>query len=153
MKTNDSELKPLSHSAQNNCFGCGAANGTGLQLEFSLAPDGTVVSLVNLSASFSGPPGYIHGGILATLMDEGMSKAVRVRGPVAMTRHMEVDYLRPAPIDTPLRLEAHLVREEGRKHWCEAVLLDPNGTALTRGKGLFIALDPEAVTAHLARKK
>jgi acyl-coenzyme A thioesterase PaaI-like protein len=150
MTTKDSELKPLYHSAQNNCFGCGTANESGLQLTFSLAPDGTVVSLVELSARFSGPPGYIHGGILATLMDEGMSKALRVRGPVAMTRHMEVDYLRPAPVETLLRLEARHLREEGRKHWCEAVLLDATGMALTRGKGLFIALDPEKVASHLA---
>jgi len=153
MAINDDELKPLEHSSQNNCFGCGAANETGLQLRFSVAPDGTIVSLINLGARFTGPPGFIHGGILATLMDEAMSKTLRARGVTAMTRNMEVDYLRPAPIETPLRIEAKHLREEGRKHWCEAVLLDSKGRTLTSGKGLFIALDPELVAAHLARSK
>ena len=53
---------------------------------------------------FEGHPGFLHGGIIATLLDETMSKAVRARGLTAMTRHMEVDYKRPVP---SLRADSH----------------------------------------------
>lgn len=135
-------LKPLPHSAQNRCFGCGQMNPRGLQLEFFLAPDGTVVCPVVVPDLYEGPPGYVHGGILATLLDEAMSKAVRAQGLTAMTRHIEVDYRLPVPSGTPLRIGGRLVRSEGRKHWTEAEIRDSEGRALVRGKGLFVEVKP-----------
>jgi uncharacterized protein (TIGR00369 family) len=80
----------------------------------------------------------VHGGIIATLVDETMSKAVRARGFTAMTRHMEVDYQRPVPSAAPIRLEGRVTHNEGRKHWTEARILNSDGVELARGKGLFI---------------
>ena len=135
-------LTPLAHAAQNRCFGCGQANPTGLHLEFLLAEDSSVVCLALVPDTFEGPQGYLHGGIIATLLDEAMSKSVRARGFTAMTRHMEVDYLRPVPSSTPIRLEGHVTRNEGRKHWTEARILDAERTVLAIGKGLFIEVRP-----------
>ena len=135
-------LTPLAHAAQNRCFGCGQANPTGLHLEFLLAEDSSVVCLALVPDTFEGPQGYLHGGIIATLLDETMSKSVRARGFTAMTRHMEVDYLRPVPSSTPIRLEGHVTRNEGRKHWTEARILDADRTVLAIGKGLFIEVRP-----------
>ena len=91
------KLAPLPHTAQNRCFGCGPANPVGLHLEFMLAEDGTVVCLASVPDTFEGPRGFVHGGIIATLLDETMSKAVRSHNVVGMTRHMEVDYNSPVP--------------------------------------------------------
>ena len=137
-------LTPFAHSAQNRCFGCGQANRGGLKLEFLLAPDGSVVCPATISDQFEGPHGFLHGGIIATLLDESMSKAVRARGLTAMTRHMEIDYRRPVPSGVPIRMESKVVRSEGRKHWAEANILDNNGTALAQGKGLFVEVKPHA---------
>ena len=131
-------LKPMAHAAQNRCFGCGPANPAGLHLEFLLAADNSVVCLAAIPDPFEGPPGYLHGGIIATMMDETMSKAVRARGLTAMTRQMEIDYLRPVPSGAPIRMEGSVQRSEGRKHWTEARILDEKGTVLAIGKGLFI---------------
>jgi hypothetical protein len=68
-------LKPIAHAGPNRCFACGADNPDGLHLEFLLAPDGSVVCFPAVSESFVGYPGYLHGGIIATLLDEAMSKA------------------------------------------------------------------------------
>jgi uncharacterized protein (TIGR00369 family) len=138
MKPHFDNLTPLVHAAQNRCFGCGRANSFGLRLEFMLAPDGTVVCSTAVAESFEGHPGYLHGGIIATLLDETMSKALRAKGLTAMTRHMEVDYRRPVPSTTPIRMEGRVVSSEGRKHWVEANILDSDGKALARSKGLFV---------------
>jgi uncharacterized protein (TIGR00369 family) len=135
-------LTPLAHAARNRCFGCGQANPTGLHLEFLLAEDHSVVSFPTIPDSFEGPVGYLHGGIIATLLDETMSKAVRASGHTAMTRHLEVDYLRPVPSGAPLRLEGRIARNEGRKHWAQAKILDAEGALLAQGKGLFIEVRP-----------
>jgi uncharacterized protein (TIGR00369 family) len=133
-------LTPMAHAAQNRCFGCGEANPMGMHLEFLLAEDGSVVCLAAVPDTFEGPVGYVHGGIIATLLDEAMSKAVRARGVRAMTRHMEVDYLRPVQSGAPIRLEGHVTHHEGRKHWVQARILNDEGTELAKGKGLFIEL-------------
>lgn len=130
----------MAHTAQNRCFGCGAANPVGLHLEFLLAEDRSVVCFAQLADTFEGHPGYAHGGIIATLLDEAMSKAVRARGFSAMTRHLEIDYLRPVPTGKPLRFEGHVTRNEGRKHWTEAKILNAEGSLLAHGKGLFIEI-------------
>ncbi len=131
-------LTPMAHKAQNRCFGCGPANAGGLQLEFLLAEDGRVVCLPTIADSFEGPAGYLHGGIIATLLDEAMSKSVRALGLTAMTRQMEINYLRPVQSGTPLRVEGRMVHSEGRKHWSEARIIDARGHTLADGKGLFI---------------
>jgi uncharacterized protein (TIGR00369 family) len=142
MTVSDQQLTPLAHAAQNRCFGCGPANPGGLQLQFLLATDGAVVCPATIPATFEGHPGYLHGGIIATLLDETMSKAVRARGLTAMTRHLEVDYRRPVPSGVPIRMEGRVLRGEGRKHWAEACILDAEGTRLAQSKGLFVEVRP-----------
>jgi uncharacterized protein (TIGR00369 family) len=134
----------MEQKAQNRCFGCGRDNPAGLHLEFLTAEDGSVVCLPTISDAFEGPPGYVHGGIIATLLDETMSKAVRAKGVRAMTRHMEIDYLRPVHSCVPIRLEGRLVRSEGRKHWTEARIIGERNHTLAEAKGLFI----EVSTGH-----
>lgn len=142
MKVHSQKLTPLAHTAHNRCFGCGPANPVGLHLEFMLAEDGTVVCQASVPDTFEGPRGFVHGGIIATLLDETMSKAVRSHNVVGMTRHMEVDYRRPVPTSTPIRLEGRVYHHEGRKHWAESSILDERGAILAHGKGLFIEVRP-----------
>lgn len=143
MKPHFDNLTPLAHAAQNRCFGCGEANHAGLQLEFLQAPDETVVCPTTVANTFEGHPGYLHGGIIATLLDETMSKAVRAKGLTAMTRHLEIDYRLPVPSSAPIRMEGRMVRSEERKHWAEAHILSDDGRVLARGKGLFIEVKPK----------
>jgi uncharacterized protein (TIGR00369 family) len=138
MDVSSEKLTPMASSPHNRCFGCGPANEAGLHLEFMLAEDGSVVCLTTITDSFEGPSGFLHGGIIATLLDEAMSKSLRAKGLTTMTRQMEVDYLRPIHSGAPIRLEARLVRSEGRKHWSEARILSPRGHVMAEGKGLFI---------------
>jgi len=133
-------LAPLFHGAQNHCFGCGTNNPVGLRLQFSVAPGQAVVCEATVSDNYEGPPGYLHGGIIATLLDEAMSKANRARGVVAMTRQMQVEYLRPVPSGSPIRLAGRVTRSEGRKHWAEAEIQNAEGKILAQASGLFIAI-------------
>lgn len=138
------ELTPLFHGAQNHCFGCGAANTVGLRLTFSVmlaeGSAGTVVAHATISDQYEGPPGYLHGGIIATLLDEAMSKANRAQGVTAMTRQMSVEYLRPVPSGAAIRIEGRVARSKGRKHWAEARIANSEGLTLATATALFIAI-------------
>jgi uncharacterized protein (TIGR00369 family) len=152
MTNNAENLTPMAHAAQNRCFGCGQANPVGLRLEFLLAADESVVCLATVPNTYEGPPGYVHGGIIATLLDETMSKAVRARGLTAMTRNLEIEYPRPVPSGAPIRMEGKILSSEGRKHWVQARILNAQGSELALGKGLFIEISPRtAATLEAAR--
>ena len=106
-----------------------------------------MVCLPTVADTFEGPQGLLHGGIIATLLDEAMSKAARARGLTAMTRHMEVDYLRPVPSATSIRIEGRVLRSDGRKHWTEARILDEKAHVLANAKGLFVEVRASRIAA------
>jgi uncharacterized protein (TIGR00369 family) len=104
------------------------------------SPDGSVVCQAQISGQYEGPPGYLHGGIIATLLDEAMSKANRAQGVTAMTRQMQVEYLRPVPSGAAIRIDGRVTRSEGRKHWTEARIQTEDGSVLAHATALFIAV-------------
>lgn len=157
MPLNDDSAPTLDEQA-GHCFACGPANPQGLHLHFDRSPNPetghpTVIATVHLTRLHEGPPGHIHGGILATLFDEAMSKLNRPLDTLAMTRHMEVDYLRPAPLHQNLTLTATHERREGRKLFHVAQLHNAEGTLLAQAKGLFIAIHPSLIPTHLNPEK
>jgi uncharacterized protein (TIGR00369 family) len=128
------------------CFGCSLANPQGLHLKFVIDTEAlTTTAPVNLTRLHEGPPGHIHGGIIATLFDETMSKLNRPLGVLAMTRNLQIDFLRPAPLEQPLTVTGKHLRREGRKLFHEAELTDQKGTVLAKATGLFIVIDPRLI--------
>ncbi|GGH11037.1 PaaI family thioesterase [Silvibacterium dinghuense] len=104
-----------------------------------MSDEGLIVCRTKIPARFEGPPGYVHGGVIATLLDEAMSKANRACNVIAMTRHLEVDYRRPVPLRSTIEITARHLKAEGRKHFCEAEIR-LHGETLASGKALFIAV-------------
>jgi acyl-coenzyme A thioesterase PaaI-like protein len=134
----------------NHCFGCGPENPQGLKLEFSVREEDGVItatSLLTMTRMHEGPPGYIHGGIIATLLDEAMSKLNRPLNVLAMTRSLSVDYLKPAPLYVPLKLVGTHVKRDGRKVLHSAALMLEDGAVLARGDGFFLVVDPAMLAA------
>src|SRR3569833_1392410 len=91
---------------RNHCFGCGPDNSEGMRLNFQLSESGrSFVSRFKLAKKYVGPPGHAHGGIIATILDEAMGKANKLKQVIALTRQMTVEYLRPVPLGHPLIAE------------------------------------------------
>lgn len=94
---------------RNACFGCSPGNPMGLQLEFEMDPD-----QLRSSAEFRLEPHWqswervVHGGILATILDEAMGKIASMRGYMAMTGQLDVRYRQPLRALEPARVEAEL---------------------------------------------
>jgi acyl-coenzyme A thioesterase PaaI-like protein len=134
----------------NHCFGCGALNPQGLHLRFEVEsshPDRlSAAATIELTEIHEGAPGCVHGGIIATMLDEAMSKLNRPLKLVAMTRHMEVDYLQPVRLATPLKIVSYHVRRDGKKIFHAAEVIGPDGSVLARAKGLFVIIDPALVS-------
>lgn len=89
------------------CFACGPDNPEGLRLDWQSIDSG-MVALFSPGEKFQGWQGVVHGGILATVLDEAMTRlAILVHGP-AVTAEITVRYIAPALIGEPLWIRGEL---------------------------------------------
>jgi uncharacterized protein (TIGR00369 family) len=109
---------------------------------------GCYVSRFRLDKRYTGPPGHCHGGIIATILDEAMGKVNKLRQVVALTSEITINYLKPVPLNKPLRVESREVSVKGRRHVNVAEILNRKGEVLAKGRGLFIAIDPHKMFAR-----
>jgi uncharacterized protein (TIGR00369 family) len=133
----------LSPDPANNCFGCGGANARGMQLTFEKDEAGKCIrGSFRVGAEYQGGPGFVHGGIIATILDEVMGKAGRFRDVRTVTAELHVEYLRPVPVDQDLVAEGWEVEKQGRNLFHAGEIRSASGTVLARGKGRFVVIDP-----------
>src|SRR5438093_10831255 len=134
---------------KNYCFACGKDNPEGMHLKFVLDRErNRFVSNFRLSKRFTGPPGYCHGGIIATILDDAMSKLNKLRDVIAATSELRIEYLKPVPLRTRLRVESRELRKSGRQLIHTAVIVDQEGSVLARGRGVFVIINPKDVFKH-----
>jgi uncharacterized protein (TIGR00369 family) len=132
--------------AKNLCFACGEDNPHGMHLRFIFdAERRRFICNFRLSSRYTGPPGYCHGGIIATILDDAMSKLNKLRDVIAATASMNVQYLRPIPLRQPLQVESREIRKRGRRLTRMAEICDVNGRVLARARGVFVIIDPQRV--------
>jgi uncharacterized protein (TIGR00369 family) len=133
---------------KNYCFVCGMNNPDGMRLEFILdEARQTFVCQFRLSKRYTGPPGHTHGGIIACILDDAMGKVNKLHHVVALTREMTIEYLKPVPLDEPLRVEGREFSVQGRQHINTAEIRNDKNEVLARSRGIFIAIDPEKMFA------
>jgi len=131
---------------KNYCFACGKDNPQGMRLKFSFDRDRQHFACkFRLGKRYTGPPGHCHGGIIATVLDDAMSKLSKLRDVIAATSRMTVEYLRPVPLYKPLRVESRELSKRGRRLTRAAEIMDEKGTVLARARGIFVIVDPERV--------
>lgn len=96
------------------CFGCGPAHPTGLRVRCFATEEG-VASPIVVPRVYEGPPGAVHGGIVAAYLDEVLGgAAARATGKPAVTGELTVRYVKPVPSETPLLGRGRLVADHGR---------------------------------------
>jgi uncharacterized protein (TIGR00369 family) len=138
---------------KNFCFGCGKNNPDGMRLKFTYDEDhDAFVCRFRLGKRYTGPPGHCHGGIIATLLDEAMGKVNKLRHVIALTSQITVNYLKPVPLNQPLRVESREVSVRGRRHVNQAEILNSKGEVLARSRGVFIAIDPHKMFAKFVER-
>jgi uncharacterized protein (TIGR00369 family) len=138
---------------KNYCFACGKNNPEGMLLNFTYdEPRHRFVCRFRLGKRYTGPPGHCHGGIIATILDEAMGKVNKLRQVIALTSRITVDYLKPVPLNQPLRVESREVTVRGRRHTNMAEILNQKGEVLASSKGLFIAIDPHRMFAKFVER-
>jgi uncharacterized protein (TIGR00369 family) len=93
------------------CFACGPNNPDGLALSWHV--DGLVMSTYYIpEAKYQGWEGIVHGGILATLLDEAMTRLAGVVYGSAVTAEITIRYIKPALIGQKLYIQGEIVQKK-----------------------------------------
>lgn len=93
-------------------------------------------------AAYEGPPGYVHGGMIALAFDEVLGIANIAAGNPGMTARLIVHYRQPTPLFRELHFRATLDRVEGRRIMSRAQVWDGD-TLTAEAEGLFVQPRPE----------
>ncbi len=116
-----------------HCFVCGAKNTSGLRLKFHREGEQVVAEFLP-DVSFEGFPGVVHGGILASLLDETLARTALLYHQWVMTGRLEIRFRRPALVGQLLRVTAWAEQRRAR-------------LVIARGK-IALANEPSVVVAE-----
>jgi hypothetical protein len=124
----------------------GAANPLAVPMQVSADVDAEgvphVTGLATFGAAYEGPPGCVHGGVIAAYFDEVLGVAQSMTGNPGMTVNLSVDYVSPTPLGRPLTFRGTVTGIEGRKIRTAGTL--HHGDVLcARATGLFVSMRPE----------
>lgn len=98
--------------------------------------DGAVWTETALGAAYEGPPGHVHGGVCALILDHVLGATAHQPGRPAYTGTLTLRYVRGTPLG-PLRAEARVDRVEGAKTFAKGHIADSRGITVT-AEGVFI---------------
>lgn len=139
----EGELQPNSHM----CFVCGMINIFGLKVRFfSTAPD-TAEARVTFDENYQGYPGIAHGGIVATVLDEIMGRAILAADPsyrrLMFTGKMEVKYRQSVPLHTSILFRGRILKDRQRIALAEGEAILPDGTVAVEATGTLVGVPEE----------
>jgi acyl-coenzyme A thioesterase PaaI-like protein len=132
----DEELEERRRLAS-RCFGCGSSNPMGLGMRFRLE-DGRAVAEFRPEPHHQGFPGHMHGGLVATMLDEAMGWAVYGQGVWAVTARMSVRFREPVPLSGPLLVAGWVTRTRGPLLDARAEIRTSEGALLAEAEGVFM---------------
>lgn len=102
--------------------------------------DGDLVrGRANLGLTFQGPPGRVHGGVIAAMLDVLMAKTQDISKTMGVTGTLNIRYIKGTPINTDIDMEARILRIDGRKLFCEGRFF-VNGEQTVHAEGVWIAM-------------
>jgi len=116
--------------------------------------------VVHVGRGLCGHDGIVHGGLLATLLDEALARTAMHNLPekIGVTANLNVNYRAPTRADQFIVFRIRLLEAKGRKARVSATIEDLDGNVLTEASGLFVQpkyarfLNKNAVLERIGRK-
>ncbi|HEY3311771.1 MAG TPA: PaaI family thioesterase [Anaerolineales bacterium] len=128
------------------CFICGLENPVGLKLKIYQTGPGVIETTYTAPEHFQGYPGVLHGGIVASILDE-ISGRAQMGNPSAprfmFTARLEVKYRKNVPIGKPLRIIGRAGRSKGKLAEGWAGIYAEDGALLAEANTMLINVPAE----------
>ncbi len=114
--------------------------GRGFGLRFVADADDVLCAAMTFDERYMGPPGIVHGGALAAVLDEAMTATVFHYQEPAFTAQLNISYRKPVVLGSPVRVRGWVTGREGRKRWLRAEIRDEGDALCVEAEGLFILM-------------
>jgi acyl-coenzyme A thioesterase PaaI-like protein len=131
------------------CFVCGVDNPIGLHLDFWM-DDETVWTEFTPGDQHQGYPGLLHGGLIATVLDETMGRVAALKQLWMVTVKLDLTYRKPVPLGQSLKVAARIDELRGSRMTASGQLLLPDGAVGVVARGLYLRLPDERKDAFMA---
>lgn len=141
-----------------HCYGCGRLNEHGHQLKSYWDGDESVASFTPQPYHIA-IPGYVYGGLIASLIDchgtgTAAAAAYRAAGRAMdtlpalrfVTAALQVEYLRPTPLGVPLEIRGKVQEMKGRKVVVSSTVI-ANGEICARGQVVAVQMPENMMPA------
>lgn len=126
------------------CFVCGLENQIGLRLNFYYDPASQKAWTEFVPArQFEGYPGLLHGGIISSVLDEVMIKAILYENILAVTSRLTVEFKQPAAIGEKLRAEGWISSRKGKAFFTAGQLLNAQGQLIASAQAIYFRAEGE----------
>jgi acyl-coenzyme A thioesterase PaaI-like protein len=142
-----------------HCYGCGRLNEHGLHVR-SLWDGDETVAVLNPQPHHTAIPGYVYGGLIASLIDchgtgSAALAAYRAAGRAPgtppplrfVTASLHVDYVRPTPMGVPLEARGRIVEVKPRKVIVD-IAVTASGEVCARGNVVSVLM-PESMVPRM----
>jgi acyl-coenzyme A thioesterase PaaI-like protein len=125
---------------QRTCFACGPEHPYGLGLQFQTEQQGVVSADWIPNTRWEGFRGIIHGGIVSTVLDEAMSKAVASTGTPGLTCQLEVRLRQTVAPDESVRVRAWVTERRKRRVRVESEIRDSANIQKAHATATFLTI-------------
>ena len=124
------------------CLICGMENPLGLKAPFYVLDDNTVASVFTFSAEHQSYPDRTHGGMVSTLLDELMGRALWINEPemFGVTTTMSITYRKPTPLNEKLKARAYITFNSQRGFSAKGEVYDMQNNLLVQGEARYFKI-------------
>lgn len=140
------------------CFVCGVENVCGLQIRFFNDGVHRCFARITLGDQYQSYPGVVHGGILATILDETMGRAVLAEGedgayPALLderfmfTAKMDIRYRHPVPLNQEFTVRGQVDKDRGRMAQVSGQVVLADGTVAVEASATLVDIPREQVSS------
>ena len=130
----------LAAGAHPGCFVCASSNLRGLHLSFEADRGGGVSARFGCEPCYEGYSGFIHGGVIAALLDGAMAHCLFARGVEAVTARLQIEYKKPLRAGVPAMVRAKVSYDSPPLYRVEGVVVQEGGVRAS-AEGTFLRAD------------
>lgn len=123
------------------CLVCGLKNPLGLHTSFYELDNNELLAIFKPRAEHQSYPGRLHGGIISTILDETIGRAIMIQseGEIwGVTVDLQVRFKKPVPLQDELRVIGRITEEGSRSFAGTGELLLDDGSIAAAGQGKYL---------------
>ena len=130
------------------CLVCGLKNPFGLHTSFFELENSELLAIFKPKEEHQSYPGRLHGGIISTILDETMGRAIMIQSDDdiwGVTVDLQIRFKKPVPLDEELRVIGRITKNSSRFFEGTGELLLQDGTVAAEGHGKYLKIPLEKI--------